>query len=64
MANLRDIRKERGIRAAELAEAIGVPLATLYSWENGTRDIKKAAFEDVWTLAKILEVDAAELAEV
>ena len=38
--NLRELRKERGLKTVELAELVGVSDSTINRWENGVHKIK------------------------
>lgn len=54
MTNLQRIRKKAGLSQAELADIIGVSVRTLQDYEQGRRNINKAAADVVLKLAKAL----------
>lgn len=51
---LKRIRQEVGLSQAELAERCGMSLRTLQHYEQGTKDIRRAAGETLLSLARIL----------
>lgn len=54
MNKLQEKRKEAGLSQSQLANKAGVPVRTLQHWENGDRDLRKAAVETVLALAEAL----------
>ena len=54
MNNLKSIRKRAGLTQAELAEKTGINLRTLQHYEQGSKDLSKAATSTVLDLAKVL----------
>lgn len=54
ITKLQQKRKEAGLSQSQLAAKSGVPLRTLQHWENGDRDIRKAAVMTVMALAEAL----------
>lgn len=54
ITKLQQKRKEAGLSQSQLAAKSGVPLRTLQHWENGDRDIRKAAIETGLRIAKAL----------
>ena len=61
MTELRSLRMERGYTVTELALKCGIPAPTLFSYENGTRKLRKASFETILALAKVLRVKPEDL---
>lgn len=57
---LKQVRQERGLTQAELAEASGVPLGTLRDLEQGKRT---PLLSNARKLAMVLKVSLDELAE-
>lgn len=60
---LQEIRKARGLSQRELAEASGVNVRVLQHYEQGFKDINKAAAETVKALADALGVRMEDLLE-
>lgn len=58
---LQKARQAAGLSQSQLAEKAGVPIRTLQHWENGDRDIRKAAVMTVIELAKALGCDINDL---
>lgn len=56
---IRDIRKQKGISAEELAEKIGMNRATYYRYESG--DLKNLKFDKIQKIADALDVYPADL---
>ena len=61
MTELRSLRLLRGYTVTELALKAGVKAPTLFAYENGTRSLRKASFETVLALAKVLCVKPEDL---
>ena len=57
-ANLRAMRKKRGLTQAELAEAIGKSNRAVSNWETGLRDIDTEVLKEI---ARVLQCDIADL---
>ncbi len=57
--NIKRIRKEKGIKAKDLAKNVGVSQSMVSQWENGKREPVK--FETVERIAKALNVNVYEL---
>lgn len=51
---LQEVRQKAGLSQSQLAEKSGISIRTLQSWENGARDIRKAAVETVIAIAEAL----------
>lgn len=64
MKNLQRIRKEHDLSQLQLADASGVNLRMLQKYENGEKDINKAAAITVYQLAKTLNVNMVDLLEI
>ena len=61
MTRLHDVRVDRGITQAELAERAGVSLRTLQDYEQGSKDLNRAAAETVVRIARALCVRVEDL---
>ncbi|MCC8097019.1 MAG: helix-turn-helix domain-containing protein [Eubacterium sp.] len=61
--NLKRLRREVRLTQKELAEQSGVPLRTLQQYEQGQKNINKAAAEQVHALSKILVCNVKDLLE-
>ena len=64
MNNLQRIRKECGMSQGQLAEAAGISVRTLQSYEQGHRDINGMAGLTLYKLANTLGVDMKDLLEL
>lgn len=60
-AKIRQIRRQKGISATNLAKEIGLPLTTLSSIEREV--IKNPSFYTICKIAKVLEVPIEYFAE-
>lgn len=60
---IQEIRKARGLSQRQLAEASGVNVRVLQHYEQGFKDINKAAAETVKALADALGVRMEDLLE-
>ena len=58
--NLRDLRKQSGLTAKQVAEKLGITEQTLFRYENGTRGLLVTT---AWQLALIYGVAIDEVAE-
>ena len=54
MTKLQTIRKSSGLSQSQLAELSGVNLRSLQYYEQGAKDVNKAAAETVFALARAL----------
>ena len=54
-----EIRKSKGMSRYRLAQLTGISESTLLRYENG--DIKKASFENIMKICKVLEIDIKEI---
>lgn len=61
MNNLKKIRKAAGITQAELAQKSGVNVRMVQYYENGFKDLSKAAFETGLKIAEALGCDPRDL---
>lgn len=59
--NLKLIRIKAGLTQKELAKKSGVNFRMIQHYEQGDKDIKKAAAETVFKLAKALNCDITDL---
>ena len=59
--NLKELRQKAGLTQAALAEKAGVNIRMLQYYENGFKDLNKAAFETGLRIAEALECDPREL---
>ena len=58
---LKRLRSYARLSQSQLAKASGVPLRTIQQYEQGQKDISKAAFETVLALSKVLKCDPEKL---
>ena len=63
MTNLKRIREKTGLSQSGLAEKSGVNIRMIQYYEQGVKDINKAAVITVLKLADALGVDVRELIE-
>lgn len=63
MTNLKRIREKTGLSQSGLAEKSGVSVRMIQYYEQGVKDINKAAVITVLKLADALGVDVRELIE-
>ncbi len=54
-----EIRKSKGMSRYRLSQLTGISESTLLRYENG--DIKKASFENIMKICKVLEIDIKEI---
>ena len=59
--NLKELRQRAGLTQAALAEKAGVNVRMVQYYENGFKDLNKAAFETGLRIAEALECDPREL---
>ena len=59
--NLKQIRKAAGLTQAELAKKSGVNLSMIQFYEQGFKDLNKAAFETGLRIAEALDCDPRDL---
>lgn len=52
--NLLSIRKQMGLSRRALAEASGTTARAIRAWEEGTRDLEKAAYISIIKIAEAL----------
>ena len=57
---LKRIREQAGMSQRQLADASGVPVRTIQQYEQGQKDIRKAAFDTVWRLSRSLHCSPEE----
>lgn len=63
MTNLQKIRLQRGLSQSQLAKASGVKLRCIQHWEQGDRNINKAAVDSVLSMANSLGCKITDLME-
>ena len=63
MTNLKRIREKTGLSQSGLAEKSGVSVRMIQYYEQGAKDINKAAVVTVVKLANALGVDVRDLIE-
>lgn len=63
MTHLKEIRIKRNFSQSELAEFSGVSIRMIQSYEQGAKDINKAAAITVYRLASTLGVTVEQLLE-
>lgn len=61
--NLKNIREDRVLSQAKLAEASGVSVRMIQYYEQGIKDINKAQAETVYKLARALNCNMEDLIE-
>jgi transcriptional regulator with XRE-family HTH domain len=61
MSKLRDKRKASGLTVSALAESASVNPRMIQKYENGEKDISKAAVSTVLALAKVLGCTVEDL---
>lgn len=54
-----EIRKSKGMSRYRLSQLTGISESALLRYENG--DIKKASFENIMKICKVLEIDIKEI---
>ena len=59
--NLKDLRMAAGLTQAELAQKSGINLRMIQYYEQGFKDLNKAAFETGLKLAEALGCDPRDL---
>lgn len=59
--NLKELRKAAGLTQAELAKKSGVNLSMIQFYEQGFKDLNKAAFETGFRIAEALDCDPRDL---
>lgn len=63
VSNLKKVRKAKGMKQAELAEASGVPLKCIGNYEQLRRNINHARVDIVYALAEALGCRIEEILE-
>ena len=58
---LKRLREQAGLSQRELAEASGVPVRTIQQYEQGQKDIRRAAWETVSRLAAALHCNRSNV---
>lgn len=61
---LQELRKAKDLTQKELAEKVGMSLATLRQYEIGFRSINGASALTVWRLAQVLECNIEDILEL
>lgn len=59
--NLKELRQKAGLTQAQLADKSGVNLSMIQFYEQGFKDLSKAAFETGLRIAEALECDPRDL---
>ena len=59
--NLKELRQKAGLTQAALAEKSGVKLSMIQFYEQGFKDLNKAAFETGLKIAEALDCDPRDL---
>lgn len=59
--NLKDLRTKTGLTQAQLAEKSGINIRMIQYYENGFKDLNKAAFVTGLRIAEALECDPRDL---
>ncbi len=60
---LKEMREKRGMTQAELADRAGLKLGTYRMYEQGVKDINKAAAITVYKIAQVLRCAVEDLLE-
>ena len=61
---LKDIRNDRGLSQAKLADASGVSVRMIQHYEQGIKDINKAQAITLYCIAQALECRIEDLLEI
>lgn len=61
MTKLQIARQRAGFTQSELAKLADIPLKTLQAYEQGQRDISKAAIRTIYNLAAILKCNINDI---
>lgn len=61
--SLKSERKKRKISTDDIAHLTGVSRRTIEAYESGARDIKKASYDSLSKIAKVLHVPIEKLVE-
>lgn len=61
MSRLKEIRTKRNYSQSELARISGVSVRMIQNYEQGTKDINKAAAITVYRLARALSITVEQL---
>lgn len=61
--SLQSERKKRKISTYDIAHLTGVSRRTIEAYESGTRDIRKASYETLEKIAKVIGVPIEKLFE-
>ncbi len=62
--NLKLMRRRAGLNQKELSEQSGIPLRTIQQYEQGQKNINKAAAENIISLSKVLLCNPEDLLEL
>lgn len=54
-------RRKKGLSQSQLADITGISLRTIQAYESETRNINKAAAENVYLLAQALDTSMEEI---
>lgn len=57
MNNLKAIRQSKGIQREQLSRMTGIKTGTIKHWEDGSVDIKNAAFMSIIKISRALDAD-------
>lgn len=61
--SLQSERKKRKISTDDIAHLTGISRRTIEAYENGQRDIRKASYESLAKIAKVLGISIQEMLE-
>lgn len=64
MPNLKEMRTRRGMTQAQLADAAGVNIRLVQDYEQGHKDINRAAAITVYQIAQALRCAVEDIIEV
>ena len=61
--SLQSERKKRNMSTDDIAYFTGISRRTIEAYENGQRDIRKASYESLAKIAKVLGISIQEMLE-
>ena len=64
MTKLKQIRSEKGLTQKTLSDLTGISLRTIQHYEQGDKDINKAAVIVVYNLSKALKCNIVDLIDI
>lgn len=64
MSNLKDMRTRRGMTQSQLADAAGISVRAVQDYEQGHKDINRAAAITVYQIAQALRCAVEDIIEL